>query len=246
MAQQAGPLRLKGRLGDLSFYHNKQYGYLIRQKGGPSKELVKTSLKFERTRENNSEFARAVSAGKLIRRAIRGTMGLEGDSNVSQRFTSLLIQLGKKDLLSPRGMRSPVSVINEPESRELMKSFSFFEGRPVTKTFRGQIHCDLAGSILFTGDITPESFNKPGGATHVRIKGAIIDFDFAQNTYSIYPAAMYTSSLEIGMALPNLTCGLIGAENAMQRFGVVAIEFLQEQNGELYLLKDGVSLAIVG
>ena len=62
MAQQAGPLRLRGQLGGLSFYHHRQYGYLVRQKGGPDKELVATSPQFARTRENAAEFSIAAAA----------------------------------------------------------------------------------------------------------------------------------------------------------------------------------------
>src|SRR5687767_1485078 len=98
MAHQAGPLRLKGQLGGLSFYHNRQYGYLVRQKGGPDREEVAKSPRFARTRENATEFALASAAGKLIRQVVRAATGLKGDTNVSQRLVGTLVRIGKNDL----------------------------------------------------------------------------------------------------------------------------------------------------
>ena len=105
MAPQAGPLRFNGQLGGLSFYHNRQYGYLVRQKGGPDKEEVAKSPRFARTRENAAEFALASAAGKLIRQAIRAATRLKGDLNVSQRLVGTLVRIGKNDLSAVRGAR---------------------------------------------------------------------------------------------------------------------------------------------
>jgi hypothetical protein len=260
MAHQAGPLRLKGKLGDLSFYHNRQHGYLVRQKGGPSKEQVASSDQFARTRENASEFSLAAGAGKLIRQAVRVSTGLTGDWNVSQRLTGILIRMGKSDLSAIRGMRNPARVLDEPASRALLRSFAFYVTRPLNVAYTGPIHCDLAaGSIVLTTDTSGnfdsaqspfvltsgEFFHAPKAATHVQIKAAIITLDFDIKRYRVYQTPMYTASLENPMPRAEFAC-TIDTTDTDARIGVVAIQFLQEKNGDLYALEDGLSLGVVG
>ncbi len=252
MAYQAGPLRFKGKLGGLSFYHNKQYGYLVRQKGGPDKEQIATSPSFARTRENAVEFSLASTTGKLIRQAMRSLTALTGDSNVSQRLTGLLVRMGKSDLSATRGMRNPARVFNDSASRLLLRSFAFYVIRPIGVTYTGHISCDTStGSIVFTkgtGEtpaLAAELFRGPKGATHVQIKAAVVTLDFENNLYKVYPAPIYTFSLENSMTQAEFIC-VIDPTDSHSRMGVVAIEFLQEKNGDLYALADGVSLGIVG
>jgi hypothetical protein len=246
MAQQAGPLRLRGQLGGLSFYHHRQYGYLVRQKGGPDKELVATSPQFARTRENASEFSIAAAAGRLIRQAVRSSTGLRGDSNVSQRLTGTLVRMGKSDLTSIRGRRNPATVFNDPDSRKLLRSFAFYSGRPISSVYTGQITCDTTtGSIVLADAVSPDFFHAPKGATHVRIKAAMASLDFDKHLYQVYPAQIYTTALENNIPEPDFTCD-VPTTNADFRIGIVAIEFLQEKNGKLYELADGMSLGVVG
>ena len=245
MAYQAGTLRLKGKLGDLSFYYNKQCGYLVRQKGGPSKEQIANGRNFVRIRENNTEFSLAVSIGKLFRRGVKASGGLSGDSNVSQRLTGLLVRIGKTDLSAIRGMRNPKTVFNEPTSRGLLKSFAFYATQPLASIYTSQIHCDtVTGSIVFTGPVSSEFFRVPKAATHVQIKAAVVELDFDNKSYKVYPAPVYIAALENSMSSAEFACE-VDTINTHLRIGVVAIQFLQEKNGELYLLKDEVSLGIV-
>ena len=245
MAHQAGTLRFKGKLGGLSFYHNRQYGYLVRQKGGPNREEIARSPRFVRTRENAAEFALAAVTGKLIRQAVWSSTGLKGDSNVTQRLTGLLVRMGKTDQLSIRGERSPLVIFDEASSRALLHSFSFYTGRPLTTVYSGDINYDAGtDSIVFSGPVLSESFDAPKGATHVQIKAAILILDFDNKSYTAFKAPIYTAKLESPMPQATFMCDLQTAGSG-SRIGVVAIEFLQEKNGELYLLTEGVSLGIV-
>lgn len=75
MARQESFLKLKGRVGDLTFY--KSGGkYLARTKGGIDGDRIKNDPRFARTRENGQEFLRAVKAGKLLRDAFREQLTL--------------------------------------------------------------------------------------------------------------------------------------------------------------------------
>ena len=55
MARQKGIIKLKGSIGDVSFYKTKD-GYLAREKSGVDKDRIKNDPAFQRTRENGAEF----------------------------------------------------------------------------------------------------------------------------------------------------------------------------------------------
>ena len=65
MARQNGILKITGKLDDLSFYKSKD-GFLVRTKGGVSKDRINNDPAFVRTRENGTEFAESAYAGKLL------------------------------------------------------------------------------------------------------------------------------------------------------------------------------------
>jgi len=58
MAQQDSFLKLKGRIGDLTFYKTKN-GHQVREKGGVTAQRIATDPKYQRTRENNADFRTA-------------------------------------------------------------------------------------------------------------------------------------------------------------------------------------------
>ncbi len=69
MARQKGIIKLKGTIGDLSFYKT-QDGHLAREKGGVDASRIANDPTFVRTRENGAEFGSAASSGKLLRDAL--------------------------------------------------------------------------------------------------------------------------------------------------------------------------------
>ena len=65
MARQKGLIKLKGTMGDITFYRTKD-GYIAREKGGITAERLRNDPAFQRTRENMAEFCRAGNAGKTV------------------------------------------------------------------------------------------------------------------------------------------------------------------------------------
>jgi len=65
MARQKGIIKLKGTIGDITFYKT-QDGHLAREKGGIDANRIKNDPAFQRTLENGSEFGRAGKAGKIL------------------------------------------------------------------------------------------------------------------------------------------------------------------------------------
>ncbi|MHB1146962.1 MAG: hypothetical protein ACYC01_05130, partial [Lutibacter sp.] len=104
MARQTGIIKLKGTIGDISFYKSSD-GHLAREKGGIDKSRMKNDPAFQRTRENGSEFGRAGKGGKLVRSAIRILLLNAKDKRVVSRLTTDLLKVVKTDAINERGMR---------------------------------------------------------------------------------------------------------------------------------------------
>lgn len=99
MARQSGIIKLKGTIGDITFYKSKD-GYLTRQKGGVDKERFHNHPKFQRTRENAAEFARAGKASKALCPAIGPVLSKTQDSDRAKIMTICAAPVGQVDELS--------------------------------------------------------------------------------------------------------------------------------------------------
>lgn len=238
MARQKGIIKLKGTIGDISFYKTTD-GHLAREKGGVEKERIMTDPAFQRTRENGAEFGRAGIGGKLIRNALRILMQTAKDKRVTSRLTKEMVVVVQSDLVNDRGMRTV-----QDGDLGLLNGFNFNIGgkwgnilfAPYTGAFDR-----ITGEISL--DLDPFSptlrIAAPGGTTHMRLvtAGAELDFEndsfvFEMDDLGILP---YTAA---DTAALNLVAALT-ANTALPVRGVFGIEFYQEVNGQMYSLKNG-------
>ena len=97
MARQKGIIKLKGTIGDITFYKT-QDGHLAREKGGVEASRIKNDPAFQRTRENGSEFGRAGTAGKVLRIAIRELLLNSADGRMVSRLTQQMVKVIQADL----------------------------------------------------------------------------------------------------------------------------------------------------
>ena len=107
MARQKGIIKLRGTIGDITFYKT-QDGHLAREKGGVDASRIKNDPAFQRTRENGAEFGRAGRAGKVLRTAFRSLSLNAADSRMASRLTQLMMKVIKADAVSNRGLRNVV------------------------------------------------------------------------------------------------------------------------------------------
>lgn len=119
MAYQIGDIKFKGQLGDLTFYKQGD-SYLAKRKGGISPKRMATDPKLERSRENSSEFGRASTAAKQLRRAMREVLPLFHEGTMQTRLNKRILQLIKGDGTSDRGKRRLI-----PVNLPLLIGFSF-------------------------------------------------------------------------------------------------------------------------
>lgn len=238
MARQKGIIKLKGTIGDLSFYKSKD-GYLAREKGGVDAERIKNDPAFQRTRENGSEFGRAGKAGKLLRTAFRPLVLKIKDRLLTSRLTKQMLQVVKSDTENLRGERTVTA-----GDLGLIEGLDFNASGRLEATMYApyEVAVDrVAGDATITvpGFVPSESMATPQGATHMKLLGAVSEMDFETDEFTFNSA--FSEPLAIGTeAVEEQELSLSFNENATGEVVVAfGIEFYQEVNGEMYAIKNG-------
>jgi len=238
MARQKGIIKLKGTIGDITFYKT-QDGHLAREKGGIDANRIATDPAFQRTRENGSEFGRAGKAGKILRTALRPLLLNSADSRMVSRLTQSMVKVIQADTTSERGLRNVI----DGES-ELLFGFEFnIRGKLGTSLFApftatidrlaGTLDADLASFI------PSNMIAAPSGTTHFKMISGGAEVDFEAETFvvatsetAIFPwDATATAAINLSNA--------VTANSTNPLFLALGIEFYQEVNGLMYPLKNG-------
>jgi hypothetical protein len=236
MARQKGIIKLKGTIGDITFYKT-QDGHLAREKGGIEASRIASDPAFQRTRENGSEFGRAGKAGKVLRTALRALLLNSADGRMVSRLTQQMVKVIQADLINERGLRNVID-----GEAELLTGFEFnIRGKLGTSLF-----APFVGAIdRVTGEITVDlapfiptnMIAAPSGTTHYKIisAGAEIDFEafvVANSETAILPwDAVATDAIaQVNVVTPASTRPL---------FLALGVEFYQQVNGQMYPLKNG-------
>lgn len=238
MARQEGIIKLKGRIGDLSFYKTKN-GYLAREKGGISGSRIAGDPKFQRTRENNAEFDRATKAGKFMRAAFKTLTSQLADSAISNRLMKEMLKVIQADSINERGLR----MVLDAET-ELLTGFEFNVKAPVGTTINVpyQTAIDRATGLL-TIDLPSFSardlINSPQGSTHFKFSGASAAINFEAEKFELnLTESLMMSVKDISIAAMKLSCQLTEASTS-PLFLLFGISFYQRVNGTDYPLSNG-------
>ncbi|MBP6757955.1 MAG: hypothetical protein KA133_01775 [Flavobacterium sp.] len=238
MARQKGIIKLKGTIGDITFYKSKD-GYIAREKNDIDAKRIATDPAFQRTRENGAEFGRAGKAGKILRTALRSLLTNSSDSKMVGRLTQQMVKVIQADQTSLRGLRNVID-----GEAELLAGFEFnINGKLGTSLFAPYVGAIDRVSGAITIDIDPfvpmNMIAAPGGSTHFKIisAGAEIDFETEAFVEAHSETAILawdaTATVAINMAnavTPNSTKPL---------FLALGVEYYQEVNGQMYPLKNG-------
>ena len=238
MARQKGIIKLKGTVGDITFYKSID-GYLAREKGGIEASRIATDPAFVRTRENNAEFGNATMAGKLLRDTVRALSMNTADSRVTSRLTRILAKVKNMDTTSVRGERSVAAGIATPAGKLLMKGFNFNIKAPLGAVLHKPYELITSnGEILISPIVTMNDVSIPQGATHVIFKAglAVVNFatgdtELAVSTPARFAIAPVQEDVDV---VPTPAPTLTGI-----KFFLLCIEFVQAVNGADYQLKNG-------
>ena len=243
MAKQRGIFKVEGTVDEITFYKSKD-GFLIRQKGGVSAERMATDPAFERTRENQREFARAGIAGKVLRNALRTVLLNATDRLLVSRLFTAMMKVVKADATSDRGQRNVLD-----GELELLKGFEFNEAGKIAQTFKAPFSSviDRANgtlSLTVPPFVPSNMVIAPAEATHYQVvsAGGFIDFEKGINGIITNSTAVVPIDNNASAAINHAFDA--GADPNHPMFIVLGISFYQEVNGKQYPLKNGAYNAL--
>jgi hypothetical protein len=238
MARQKGIIKLKGTIGDITFYKTKD-GHLAREKGGIDASRIKSDPAFQRTRENGAEFGRAGKAGKILRTSLRALLINSADSKMVSRLTQAMVKVIQADMISVRGLRNIID-----GEAELLSGFEFnIRGKLGTSLFAPFVGAidRVSGAITVNLDpfIPGSMIAAPSGTTHYKIisAGAEIDFEVEVFTESHSETAILPWDALPTVAITHTNMVTPGSTKPL--FLALGLEFYQEVNGQMYTLKNG-------
>jgi hypothetical protein len=238
MARQKGIIKLKGTIGDITFYKT-QDGHLAREKGGIDASRIKSDPAFQRTRENGSEFGRAGKAGKLLRTALRSLLINSADGRMVSRLTQAMMKVIQADLVSDRGLRNVID-----GEAELLFGFEFnIRGKLGTSLYApfvgtidrvsGEISVDIASFI------PSDMIAAPGGTTHFKIISGGAEVDFEAETFVVATSETAILPWDVTPTAVINQVNAVTAASTKPLFLALGVEFYQQINGTMYPLKNG-------
>lgn len=238
MARQKGIIKLKGKIGDISFYKTKD-GYLAREKGGIEADRIKNDPAFARTRENGAEFGVAAKAGKLLRDGLRPFLQVAGDKRITSRLTKKMTEIKKYDATNERGKRTVGTGIQTPLGIAALQGFNFNNKSVLNSVLFATVNYDNANHEVSITDLVPvNDFNNPSGATHISINMGVLELDFDNGEQEFTAGTAQILPIDGTQTTVTLAVTPPGAITT-NKVAVLLIEFLQEVNGNLYSLKNG-------
>lgn len=246
MAKQKGIIKLKGTLGDITFYKS-QDGYLAREKGGIDADRMKTDEAFARTRENGAEFGAAGKAGRMLRTAIRNLLQNIADNRMVGRLTREMVKVIQADVTNPRGKRNVID-----GEAELLESFEFNNGGKLNSTLYAPFTSTIdrvAGTLTVDvpSFIAANMVSAPNGTTHFKLISAGAEIDFENETFIVDTQASAELPWDVTPTAALTLKNVITPNSISPLFLAFGIEFYQDVNGIKYPLRNGAfnSLALV-
>lgn len=238
MAKQNGIIKLKGTIGDITFYKTKD-GYLAREKGGVDANRIANDPAFQRTRENGSEFGRAGKAGKMLRMALRQVLVNSSDARMVSRLTQSMTKVIQADATNPRGLRNVID-----GEAELLTGFEFNIGGKLGTTLFAPFEATIdrvSGNIGLTlAPFVPATMiAAPVGTTHFKIISAGAAIDFEAEKFEVTTSETAVLPWDTTLTAPINQDNSVSANSTNPLFLALGVEFYQEVNGQMYPLKNG-------
>ena len=238
MAKQKSILKVEGTLDGLTFYKSID-GYLVRTKGGVSKNKIMNDPAFIRTRENIAEFGKTAQSGKLIRTSIGTMLNRAKDARMTSRMLGILSKVRQLDSNSARGARSVDEGISTPNGKQLFKGFDFNNRAALQTVLRAPFNLNTSTGVVTIANFVPlDQLQVPEGATHASFRSAFINLDFQTGMFDTQYSPVVNIVLNMNITTIMLTPLAIPSGSGT-KFYLLLIEFFQEVNGVQYSLQNG-------
>lgn len=243
MARQKGIIKLKGKIGDISFYKT-QDGHLAREKGGVDAQRIANDPAFARTRENGSEFGSSASSGKILRDAVRTMLLTASDNRVVSRVTKVMTEIKNLDATSARGLRNVGVAIVLPGAKALLKNFNFNKKAILGSILFQPYTVNIGTGVVTINGLVPiNEIAFPTGATHITMKSSWAKIDFVTGLYDVQISNAVNLPIDGTSSNVVLTPPAVPAGTGTDLY-LLQIEFFQEVNSVQYSLKNGAYNAL--
>jgi hypothetical protein len=244
MAVLNAAFKLRGNLGNLSYYTDKRGRNIVRSKGGPKKKAILHNPQFERTREVITDFGSASHIASQISRAFLPHMQFTSDGNYFNRLVGLVRCIQKTDQINVQGTKSV-----HDGNVYLLEDFQFNANRSFSHTLNTEytafVDKATAKTILQFASFSPlTAVTAPRGATHFQLlgKSTIINTEGRFSSKSVKAGPLLPlSSKETGVI--EIELALKTVEDGMHITGA-GIIFYQEEAEIPLSMRDG-AFAIV-
>jgi len=262
MSKQKGIIKLEGTIGGISFYNSGGQS-LARIATGPSKERIAKDQAFQRTRENNKEFAGSAKAAKALRLSMGGLIRTMGGNRITSELTALFKSINLK---SPgvRGERQ----VKLSANRALLKNLEFNSKVRFSSIFSAPYSVSVntprnEATVVIEGFLPANALQIPSGATHFNIVcgvGIVSDYTYDAST-GTYQAAQpaqdaqgtstSSTALPVNQAVATqtlvVTVSSVPTVHATCSTVVtLGIEFYQQVDGQLYLFAQDNAMKVIG
>jgi hypothetical protein len=236
VAKQKGLIKIRGTIGDLSFY-TTQYGDIVRRKWGPDKDTRKNNPAFDKAEKNSTEFGGCSASGKIFRRAVAEILDGITDSELNIRVNSLMFAVKNLDVKSVHGKRNVGTGLLNPKAIALFKDFNFNKDALLGSILRAPCVIDKdTGRITIKGVSEKGAIKFPKGATHACLRAgwARIDFNEKKSEFKITKVKLLArDSKQKNLVLKPSTVPKIKGRN----FFILRISFHQDQYGKQYAIE---------
>ena len=243
MAKNKSIIKIIGTLDDLTFYKGKE-GYIVRTKGGVSKNRIKNDPAFARTRENGAEFKHIAHSGKLLRRSVIGLIEDAKDGRLTSRLMHVMARVKNEDLTSNRGERNVATGLATANGKQYLKGFDFNGEAPLDSVLLTDYSLDTATGEIELVDFSPmQHIAVPQGTTHVSLRSGFLNLDFATEAKALELSPIVNLALNSAAATVTLTPAAVPAGTGNELF-FLKVAFYQEMNGTQYPLNNGAFNAL--
>ncbi|AJR03789.1 hypothetical protein [Siansivirga zeaxanthinifaciens] len=243
MAKVNSLIKIEGTLDGLTFYKGKD-GYLVRTKGGVSKNRINNDPAYARTRENGAEFGHVAKSGKQLRQALIPLLAEVKDGKLVPRLTKVLSVVKNADVTSARGERQVGIGMTTSDGQMEMKNFDFNTNAQLDSILLTEYLLDTATGGISIDNLNPmQQINAPVGASHVGFKAAVLNLDFTTNEKALVMSAESTTPLNNTPVNVNMLPASMPTGTG-QTYFFLKMAFYQQINGNMYALNNGTYNAL--
>lgn len=232
MAKQTGVIKIEGTVGNLTFYTTKD-GAFVREKT-KAREITN-----DRVKENMQEFAKAASAGALVRKTFATIINDIKDTYLIRRLSQELAQVIKSDKVNPRGFR------RVPDGNiELLNGFELNSDIALSTALKAPYTAEIDRTTgIMKLDVPAFNPGKlivaPPAASHFKftIAGAMINFETGEHLMALNAGEELPLSKTEGPAISlEVQLPETGTAPLILALG---LSFYQEVNGTYYSVGEG-------